>query len=78
MKSPECCRHALLLSMLVLSCYVLSAQTNWDTLPWQQYADWKLQNLNKSYITTGILYDRSFPISLLGDVLPPIKIARKR
>lgn len=44
-----------------------TAQTNWDTLPFKDYADYKLQNLNKAYISTGILYDRVFPIAQLDN-----------
>ncbi len=39
------------------------AQQNWDTLPWKSYSDFKLQNLNKSYVITNILYDRMFPLA---------------
>jgi len=28
------------------------SQAQWDTLPWKSYADYKLQPLNKSYVTT--------------------------
>lgn len=41
----------------------IRAQQNWDTLPWKSYSDFKLQNLNKSYVTTNILYDRMFPLA---------------
>jgi pimeloyl-ACP methyl ester carboxylesterase len=34
---------------------------NWDTLTWKSYADYRLQPLNKNFVTTGILYDRVFP-----------------
>lgn len=63
MKSPNLCRLCLAVQALLFSCTFVAAQTNWDTLPWKQYADWKLQNLNKTYIATNILYDRSFPIA---------------
>ena len=39
------------------------AQSTWDALTWKCYADYKLQMLNKSYVGTGILYDRVFPIA---------------
>ena len=42
-------------------------QTVWDTLPWKSYADYRLQNLNKSYVNTGVLYDRVFPIAQLDE-----------
>lgn len=38
------------------------SQSGWDTLPWKSYADYRLQPLNKSYVTTGVLYDRVFPL----------------
>jgi hypothetical protein len=41
---------------------VAFSQTVWDTLPWENYADYRLQNLDKSYINTTVLYDRVFPI----------------
>ena len=45
-----------------------NAQTPpWDTLSYRDYSDFKLQPLNKSYITTGILYDRMFPIADVDD-----------
>lgn len=39
------------------------SQSSWDTLPWKAYSDYKLLQLNKSLIPTGILYDRIFPIA---------------
>ncbi|MBY0482732.1 MAG: T9SS type A sorting domain-containing protein [Chitinophagaceae bacterium] len=47
--------------------YNATAQTNWDTLPFKDYADYKLQNLNKAYINTGILYDRVLPIAQIDE-----------
>lgn len=41
----------------------ISAQQNWDTLPWKSYSDYKMQNLNKSFVATNILYDRMFPLA---------------
>ncbi len=43
------------------------SQTAWDTLPWKSYADYRLQPLNKTYITTGVLYDRVFPIAHMDE-----------
>jgi len=40
-----------------------SQTTNWDSLPWRDYADYKFQNLNKNLIPKGILYDRVFPFA---------------
>ena len=44
-----------------------SSQTAWDTLPWKSYADYRLQPLNKTYVTTGVLYDRVFPIAHMDE-----------
>jgi hypothetical protein len=43
------------------------SQAQWDTLPWKSYADYRLQPLNKSYVTTGVLYDRVFPIAHMDE-----------
>jgi hypothetical protein len=43
------------------------SQTVWDTLPWKSYADYKLQQLNKSNVTSGVLYDRVFPIAHMDE-----------
>lgn len=43
------------------------SQTVWDTLPWKSYADYRLTPLNKSYVTTGVLYDRVFPIAHMDE-----------
>lgn len=67
MKTHIFLRQSFICLIFVLYCFKLSAQTNWDTLPWKQYADWKLQNLNKSFISTNILYDRSFPIANVNE-----------
>jgi len=55
---------------IVLLCIVsqtIFSQTVWDTLPWKNYADFRLQNLDKSYINTGVLYDLVFPIEQLDE-----------
>ena len=55
-----------MLAVLSLCCFAISsyAQTqNWDTLPWKAHADYQMQNLNKSFIATNILYDRMFPLA---------------
>lgn len=50
--------------LFVLFYHSLSAQTsNWDSLPWKDYADYKLLYLNKNLVTTGVLFDRVFPFS---------------
>ena len=36
---------------------------SWDTMPYKAYSDFKLQNLNKTIISSGILYDRVFPVA---------------
>ena len=43
------------------------SQFVWDTLPWKNYSDFRLQPLNKSYVNTGVLYDRIFPIAQLDE-----------
>lgn len=43
------------------------SQSGWDTLPWKSYADFRLQSLNKSYISTGVLYDGVFPIANMDE-----------
>lgn len=63
MKTLKFTRQCIALIILLSFYNLLFAQTVWDTLPWKQYADWKLQNLNKAYITTNILYDRMFPLA---------------
>ncbi len=50
----------------IISLFAFSQQ-GWDTLPWKSYADYRLQPLNKSYVTTGVLYDRVFPIAHLDE-----------
>lgn len=53
--------------LLFISSFTVFSQTVWDTLPWKSYADYRLQPLNKSYVTTGILYDRMFPIAHIDE-----------
>ena len=53
---------------LVCSCILMSFSTksqtiNWDTLPYRQQSDFKLAQLNKTLISTNILYDRVMPIA---------------
>ena len=47
--------------------YSQTPPSTWDTLPWKSYADFKLQLLNKSYVTTGVLYDRVLPIAQVDE-----------
>lgn len=47
----------------------LHAQQNWDTLPFKNYSDYKLQNLNKAYVNTNILYDRMFPLANVDEYI---------
>ena len=58
-------------AIIVLICFAYSfnsfSQSGWDTLPWKSYADFRLQPLNKSYVTTGVLYDRVFPIAHMDE-----------
>ncbi|MEO6869802.1 MAG: hypothetical protein ABI168_09165 [Ginsengibacter sp.] len=46
--------------------YTSYSQSGWDTLPWKSYANYRLQ-LNKTYVPTGILYDRVFPIAHMDE-----------
>lgn len=55
------------LIILLFSFTTAFSQTVWDTLPWKNYADYRLQPLIKSYINTGVLYDRVFPIANLDE-----------
>lgn len=48
---------------LLLITFSIKAQTTWDTLPYKAYTDYKLQNLDKTIISSGILYDRVFPVA---------------
>ena len=63
MKYHSFLRYFLVFSAILFGCFFSDAQVVWDTLPYKQYADFKLQNLNKSFIPTGILYDRVMPIA---------------
>jgi hypothetical protein len=54
-------RQLIAVFILLSVTFTTIAQSTWDTLPYKSYADFKLQNLNKSLITTGILCDRMFP-----------------
>lgn len=55
--------------IILLFSFSLAAfsQTQWDTLPWKSYADFRLQPLIKTYVTTGVLYDRIFPIAHMDE-----------
>jgi hypothetical protein len=63
MKSKLLLRHFLVLFSLVFVVFSTNAQVFWDTLPYKAYSDYKLQNLDKTIITSGILYDRVFPVA---------------
>ena len=56
-----------LLSLLFVCSWTAFSQTVWDTLPWKSYADYRLQLLNKTFVTTGVLYDRVFPIAHMDE-----------
>ncbi|MBA2498631.1 MAG: hypothetical protein H0V30_02790, partial [Chitinophagaceae bacterium] len=56
-------RHFFALSFISFFAFSTKAQTTWDTLPYKAYSDYKLQNLDKTIITSGILYDRVFPVA---------------
>jgi hypothetical protein len=59
----------IIVLIILLFSFSVSAfsQAQWDTLPWKSYADYRLQPLNKSYVTTGVLYDRVFPIAHMDE-----------
>ena len=59
----------IIVLIILLFSFSVSAfsQAQWDTLPWKSYADFRLQPLNKSYVTTGALYDRVFPIAHMDE-----------
>lgn len=63
MKSKFLLRHFIALSLPLIMLFKAQSQTVWDTLPYKSYADHKLQLLNKSTISSGILYDRMLPIA---------------
>lgn len=62
---------ALIVTLWFISATVFAqnfiGESGWDTLPWKSYADYRLQLLDKSYINTGLLYDRVFPIANMED-----------
>ena len=53
--------------LLLCFSFISYSQSGWDTLPWKSYADYRLQPLNKTYVTTGVLYDRVFPIAHMDE-----------
>ncbi|MEO6869800.1 MAG: hypothetical protein ABI168_09155 [Ginsengibacter sp.] len=59
--------YTSILIFFVASFMTANAQTYRDTMPFTIQADLKLQNLNKSYVNTGILYDRVFPIANIDE-----------
>lgn len=63
MRFKHLIRVFIALQLLIAFTSTAKAQQNWDTLPWKSYSDYRLQNLNKSYIATNILYDRVFPLA---------------
>jgi len=60
-------KKTYLLLLLFSYSFTSFSQTVWDTLPWKSYSDYRLQQLNKSYVNTGVLYDRVFPIAQLDE-----------
>ncbi|MEO5908235.1 MAG: hypothetical protein ABIR50_10940 [Ginsengibacter sp.] len=56
-----------LIALLFSISFAAFSQAQWDTLPWKSYADYRLQPLNKSFVTTGVLYDRVFPIAHMDE-----------
>lgn len=55
----------LLLSICKVNAQITSAAALPTTLPFTQDVDSVFQNLDKSFITTGILYDRIYPYAAL-------------
>src|SRR4051812_37466070 len=53
---------SLLSCLLLISTFVIKAQT---ISSFTHDADSVFQNLNKSYISTGVLYDRVYPYAML-------------
>lgn len=51
------------LHLLLITSIAANGQIIWDTLPYKTYADFKLQTLDKDFITSNILYDRVFPVA---------------
>ena len=63
MKRKISLKHFFALFLLSATTLFAKGQVIWDTLPYKAFSDYKLQNLNKSIITSGILYDRVFPVA---------------
>lgn len=63
MKTKNLLRRSLALILHIFLLSTAIGQSSWDTLPYQHFADYKLQQLNKTYINSGILYDRVFPVA---------------
>jgi len=63
MKNKFLQTYFFVLCFSLLVAFRANSQVIWDTLPYKTYADYKLQNLDKSIITSGILYDRAFPVA---------------
>ncbi len=56
-------KHFVIINIILLITTNILGQTIGDSQTFKEYADLKFQNLNKSIISTGILYDRMFPIA---------------
>jgi len=65
--SRQCCTCILLLALILNSFRAASQEHFFYT----EQADTILQNLDKGSITTGILYDRAFPMSRF-DAFDPV------
>ena len=63
MRTKNLLRHCLAVSLYLFLFSSAMGQSGWDTLPYKQFADFTLQQLNKTYINSGILYDRVFPVA---------------
>lgn len=63
MKTKNLLRNILALIPFLFIVSAAIGQAGWDTMSYKQFADFKLQQLNKSFINSGILYDRIFPVA---------------
>lgn len=63
MKCKTLLRQAFALPLLLCLAATADAQPDWESLPYRDHVDFRVQNLDKSGIASGILYDRSFPVA---------------
>lgn len=63
MKRKTLRKHPFALFFALCFVWEANAQAGYDTLPYTSLADFRIQYLNKAEITSGILYDRSYPVA---------------